>query len=122
MTKPRGPDFWNNPDDPRHGTVNGYSNHKCRCDRCRANWTRWHREYMHRGDNLERHAHRQMERLGRTRKREYAPRPRKNEDGEWDIPERKPVEPRRRVRKALPTDCPNNCSHFECWKIRKGSK
>ena len=25
-------------DDPRHGTVNGYSNLKCRCDECRAAW------------------------------------------------------------------------------------
>ena len=24
------------PDDPRHGTVNGYSNHKCRCELCRG--------------------------------------------------------------------------------------
>lgn len=23
-------------DDPRHGTYNGYSNHDCRCDACRA--------------------------------------------------------------------------------------
>lgn len=22
--------------DPRHGTVNGYAYHQCRCDRCRA--------------------------------------------------------------------------------------
>jgi len=26
------------PDDPRHGTVNGYTNVKCRCDRCRKAW------------------------------------------------------------------------------------
>ena len=26
------------PDDPRHGTNNGYSNLKCRCPRCRAAW------------------------------------------------------------------------------------
>jgi hypothetical protein len=31
-------DFPDRPDDPRHGTVNGYSNLKCRCDRCRAAW------------------------------------------------------------------------------------
>lgn len=24
-----------NPDDPRHGTINGYTNGECRCDRCR---------------------------------------------------------------------------------------
>lgn len=27
--------FFNNPDDPRHGTLNGYDNLCCRCDRCR---------------------------------------------------------------------------------------
>lgn len=27
------------PDDPRHGTVNGYSNQKCRCERCTEAWT-----------------------------------------------------------------------------------
>jgi hypothetical protein len=26
-------------DDPRHGTVNGYSNWSCRCDECRAAWS-----------------------------------------------------------------------------------
>ena len=26
------------PDDPRHGTENGYSNLYCRCDLCRAAW------------------------------------------------------------------------------------
>ncbi len=26
------------PDDPRHGTSNGYKNLHCRCDRCRAAW------------------------------------------------------------------------------------
>lgn len=25
-----------NPDDSRHGTINGYTNGECRCDRCRA--------------------------------------------------------------------------------------
>lgn len=25
-------------DDPRHGTLNGYSNQRCRCDACRAAW------------------------------------------------------------------------------------
>lgn len=33
------------PGDPRHGTVNGYSNYRCRCQACtRANtdaWWRW---------------------------------------------------------------------------------
>jgi len=26
----------NDPRDPRHGTLNGYINHGCRCDRCKA--------------------------------------------------------------------------------------
>lgn len=25
--------------DPRHGTVNGYTNLRCRCESCRAIWT-----------------------------------------------------------------------------------
>lgn len=33
--------------DPRHGTVNGYGNHRCRCDRCRRAWAREHNAYMH---------------------------------------------------------------------------
>jgi hypothetical protein len=28
------------PGDPRHGTVNGYDNHRCRCDDCKAAWAR----------------------------------------------------------------------------------
>ncbi len=39
--------FADDPVDPRHGTVNGYSNLRCRCDRCRAAQTeyiRWYRE------------------------------------------------------------------------------
>ena len=27
--------FWADPEDPRHGTEHGYSNLKCKCDRCR---------------------------------------------------------------------------------------
>lgn len=34
------------PDDPRHGTVNGYGNRGCRCDRCRAAHRANHAEYM----------------------------------------------------------------------------
>ena len=26
------------PEDPRHGTANGYHNHKCRCERCKTAW------------------------------------------------------------------------------------
>lgn len=33
-----------NPNDPRHGTVNGYNNLRCRCDRCRTAATRHHAE------------------------------------------------------------------------------
>lgn len=28
----------NGPDDPRHGTLNGYSNHRCRCEACKETW------------------------------------------------------------------------------------
>lgn len=28
--------FRENPDDPRHGSLNGYDNLDCRCDRCKA--------------------------------------------------------------------------------------
>ena len=34
-------------DDPRHGSTNGYLNHRCRCVRCRAAWADWHLRYMH---------------------------------------------------------------------------
>lgn len=81
--KPRGEEFWNNPEDERHGTTNGYSNLKCRCDRCKDAWKVWHRSYMQQGDRLERHADRQMVRRGRERKYAYVPRARMNEDGEW---------------------------------------
>jgi hypothetical protein len=30
--------FRNNPDDPRHGTENGYSNLKCKCEPCKQAW------------------------------------------------------------------------------------
>jgi hypothetical protein len=36
------------PDDPRHGTMNGYGNHKCRCDRCTEANRISHAEYMKR--------------------------------------------------------------------------
>lgn len=29
-------------DDRRHGTHNGYNNYGCRCDDCRAAWTKYH--------------------------------------------------------------------------------
>lgn len=31
-----------------HGTINGYSNHKCRCDDCRAAWRGYTRELRRR--------------------------------------------------------------------------
>lgn len=34
MSDNREPLFSSTPDDPRHGTENGYSNLRCRCDRC----------------------------------------------------------------------------------------
>lgn len=36
------------PDDPRHGTLNGYNNHYCRCDACRTAAVAWNRAYRHR--------------------------------------------------------------------------
>ncbi|MEI7715295.1 MAG: hypothetical protein WCI78_04260 [Mycobacterium sp.] len=36
------------PDDPRHGTLNGYGNHYCRCDRCKEANRVSHAEYMKR--------------------------------------------------------------------------
>jgi hypothetical protein len=36
------------PDDPRHGTLNGYANLGCRCDQCRAANTDYCRAYQHR--------------------------------------------------------------------------
>lgn len=35
-------------DDPRHGTINGYNNLKCRCDLCRDANTKSHAAYMKR--------------------------------------------------------------------------
>ncbi len=37
------------PDDPRHGTTNGYVNLRCRCARCREANRVQHAEYMRRG-------------------------------------------------------------------------
>jgi len=34
------------PDDPRHGTINGYGNLGCRCDLCREAHRKNHNEYM----------------------------------------------------------------------------
>ncbi|GAA1326459.1 hypothetical protein GCM10020360_22520 [Nonlabens tegetincola] len=35
-------------DDPRHGTPNGYGNHKCRCAECRAAHAAAHAAYIKR--------------------------------------------------------------------------
>lgn len=29
------------PNDPRHGTANGYANYDCRCDGCRKAWAEY---------------------------------------------------------------------------------
>jgi hypothetical protein len=39
--------FRANLSDPRHGTVNGYTNLVCRCVDCTAAWRDAHRNYMH---------------------------------------------------------------------------
>jgi hypothetical protein len=36
------------PDDPRHGTANGYANLNCRCDRCKEANRITHAAYMQR--------------------------------------------------------------------------
>lgn len=33
------------PGDPRHGTAGAYTNHRCRCDDCRAAWATYHRQW-----------------------------------------------------------------------------
>jgi hypothetical protein len=35
----------NDPDDPRHGTINAYKNHGCRCDKCKQAIADYQREY-----------------------------------------------------------------------------
>lgn len=40
-----------NEEDPRHGTTDGYSNHRCRCDRCRKANATAHAAYMARVRN-----------------------------------------------------------------------
>lgn len=51
-----------------------YSNHKCRCDDCRAAWAVKHREYMHRTGRVGAHDRRrgsQQRRKVRTRESDY---------------------------------------------------
>lgn len=74
QSKPRDWDFWSNPDDPRHGTVNGYSNLNCSCALCREAWRVAHLRYMRKGDNLRKHAERQQLARGTERQYEYEPR------------------------------------------------
>jgi hypothetical protein len=33
------------PDDERHGTIRGYTTHRCRCEPCKAAWATYHRDY-----------------------------------------------------------------------------
>jgi hypothetical protein len=40
--------------DPRHGTVNGYSNLGCRCQPCRDAWAVYHRERGYQARYIER--------------------------------------------------------------------
>ena len=42
------------PDDPRHGTTNGYGNLKCRCRPCRDAWNAKQYEYMERNPDQRR--------------------------------------------------------------------
>ncbi len=76
MTKSSGIEFWDDARDPRHGTVNGYTNLLCSCDRCREAWRVAHKAYMHRDNNLEKHADRAIAARGGTRTKPYKPRQR----------------------------------------------
>jgi hypothetical protein len=38
--------FWNDPNDPRHGSTNGYNNLGCRCMWCRHAWNMRQKAYM----------------------------------------------------------------------------
>lgn len=46
-------EFHANPDDPRHGSLNGYTNHGCRCGRCRTEHANHHRGYMQRSPDQQ---------------------------------------------------------------------
>lgn len=56
----------NGPNDPRHGTPNGYNNHNCRCDRCRLAATVRHREWEKK-DPMRRSRATRLERIRRRR-------------------------------------------------------
>ena len=78
--------FLNNPEDPRHGTTNGYGNLRCRCERCTEAWRKRHLEYMHgKPERMKKHAEREMNRRGVKRQRPYKERPNARlERGEGD--------------------------------------
>lgn len=71
------------PDDPRHGTRNGYDNHYCRCDRCRNANRISHASYMA-ANRAQREAH-----ATRTRERYWNNRTIRREEAlDWlrDLP------------------------------------
>lgn len=49
-----------------HGTVSGYTNHRCRCRECRTEWAAYHRRYR-----VSQKA--QSERLNKVQEIEAAP-------------------------------------------------
>ena len=68
--------FWDNPDDPRHGTTNGYGNLGCRCERCTEAWRVRHLTYMHADpERMVKHAERELKRRGVDRQKPYKVRP-----------------------------------------------
>lgn len=75
-TKPRGEEFWNDPSDPRHGTTNGYSNLRCRCELCTEAWRQYHLVYMHsHPEQLERHSDYMHRIRGKETRKPYVPQP-----------------------------------------------
>lgn len=44
-----------------HGTTGGYTNHGCRCKRCRKTWAKYHREYLHRSGQIDKHRLKMLE-------------------------------------------------------------
>lgn len=60
------------PDDPRHGTVNGYRNCFCRCQLCRAAWAEYHRKYDRAQRNRKAPPGSVCDQPGCTRKRDRA--------------------------------------------------
>lgn len=55
------------PDDPRHGTPNGYNNLKCRCDRCTNAWRLRFAEYRDTYPYVAERARKREERQRRER-------------------------------------------------------